>query len=87
MTVASAENATELKRSIGGGQLMLYGLGSMLGTSIYGLIGKATGTMGGAVWMAFLVAKATALFDCISLPQGGRCCLRCSARLRHAASR
>lgn len=57
---------TELKRSIGGGQLLLYGLGSMLGTGIYGLIGKAARTMGGAVWMAFLVAMAAALLTGIS---------------------
>ena len=32
---------SELKRGIGGGQLLVYGLGSMLGTGIYGLLGKA----------------------------------------------
>ena len=56
----------ELKRTIGGGQLLLYGLGSMLGTGIYGLIGKAAGTMGGAVWMAFGVAMVAALLTGIS---------------------
>jgi APA family basic amino acid/polyamine antiporter len=57
---------TELRRSIGGGQLLLYGLGSMLGTGIYGLIGKAAGTMGSAVWIAFLVAMVAALLTGIS---------------------
>jgi len=57
---------TKLRRTIGGGQLLLYGLGSMLGTGIYGLIGKAAGTMGGALWMAFLVAMVAALLTGIS---------------------
>ncbi len=34
---------TELKRTIGWQQLMLYGVGSMLGAGIYGLVGKAAG--------------------------------------------
>lgn len=56
----------ELKRSIGPGQLTLYGVGSMLGAGIYGLIGKAAGVMGGAVWIAFLVAMVAALLTGIS---------------------
>lgn len=56
----------ELRRSIGPAQLMLYGIGSMLGAGIYGLVGKAAGVMGGAVWMAFLVAMAAALLTGIS---------------------
>lgn len=56
----------ELKRSIGPGQLTLYGIGSMLGAGIYGLVGKAAGVMGGAIWIAFLVAMAAALLTGIS---------------------
>lgn len=56
----------ELKRAIGPVQLMLYGVGSMLGAGIYGLVGKAAGVMGGAVWMAFLVAMAAALLTGVS---------------------
>ncbi len=55
-----------LKRAIGGRQLLVYGLGSMLGTGVYALIGKAAGIMGGAVWMAFLVAMIAALLTGIS---------------------
>jgi APA family basic amino acid/polyamine antiporter len=55
-----------LKRTIGTAQLMLYGVGSMLGAGIYGLVGKAAGVMGGAVWMAFLVAMAAALLTGVS---------------------
>lgn len=38
----------------------------MLGTGIYGLIGKAAGLMGSAVWLAFLVAMVAALLTGIS---------------------
>ena len=57
---------TELKRTIGPAQLMLYGLGSMLGAGIYGLVGKAAGVVGSAVWMAFLVAMVAALLTGVS---------------------
>jgi amino acid transporter len=55
-----------LKRSIGLWQMMLYGTGSMLGAGIYGLIGKAAGEMGSAVWLAFLVSLVAALFTGLS---------------------
>jgi amino acid transporter len=38
----------------------------MLGAGIYGLVGKAAGVMGGAVWIAFLVSMAAALLTGIS---------------------
>lgn len=56
----------ELKRTIGPGQLMLYGIGSMLGAGIYGLVGKGAGIMGNAVWMAFLLAMTAALLTGLS---------------------
>jgi amino acid transporter len=56
----------ELHRSIGPVQLALYGLGSMLGAGIYGLIGKAAGEVGNAVWLAFVVALVAALLTALS---------------------
>jgi APA family basic amino acid/polyamine antiporter len=56
----------ELKRSIGPVQLMLYGLGSMLGAGIYGLVGEAADVMGNAVWMAFILAMLAALLTGVS---------------------
>ena len=56
----------ELHRSIGPVQLALYGLGSMLGAGIYGLIGKAAGQVGNAVWLAFVVALVAALLTALS---------------------
>lgn len=57
---------TELKRSIGPVQMMLYGVGSMMGAGIYGLVGKAAGLMGSAIWMAFLLAMSAALLTGLS---------------------
>ncbi len=55
-----------LIRSIGPFQLALYALGSMLGSGIYGLIGKAAGQAGSAVWLSFLVALVGALLTALS---------------------
>ena len=55
-----------LRRSIGPFQLTLYGLGSMLGSGIYGLIGLAAGQVGNAVWLAFVVALVAALLTALS---------------------
>jgi amino acid transporter len=58
--------APALARSIGPVQMTLYGLGSMLGAGIYGLIGQAAGAVGNAVWLAFLVAMVAALLTALS---------------------
>lgn len=55
-----------LHRTIGPAQMALYGLGSMLGAGIYGLIGKAAGIAGNAVWLAFIVALVAALLTALS---------------------
>ncbi|MXQ11508.1 amino acid permease [Microvirga makkahensis] len=56
----------ELHRSIGPFQMTLYGLGSMLGSGIYGLIGQAAGQVGNAIWLAFLVALVAALLTALT---------------------
>ncbi|MBK0392594.1 amino acid permease [Ramlibacter algicola] len=58
--------APALIRSIGPFQLTLYGLGSMLGSGIYGLVGQAAGQVGNLVWASFLVAMAAALLTALS---------------------
>jgi len=63
---ASAAEEIKLRRSIGPAQMALYGLGSMLGAGIYGLIGKAAGIAGNAVWLAFVVALVAALLTALS---------------------
>jgi amino acid transporter len=47
--------------------MTLYGLGSMLGSGIYGLIGQAAGQVGNAVWLAFVVAMVAALLSYAAL--------------------
>lgn len=50
-----------LKPTLGLASLVFYGVGSMLGAGIYGLIGQAAGIVGSAVWLAFGVAMVAAL--------------------------
>lgn len=55
-----------LKRSMGLGALIIYGVGDMLGAGIYGLIGKAAGLMGNLLWLGFLGAMTAAVFTGLS---------------------
>jgi APA family basic amino acid/polyamine antiporter len=57
----SSNGATTLRRTVGPWQVMLYGVGGMLGAGIYALIGKVAGVMGSMVWLAFGVAMIAAL--------------------------
>jgi amino acid transporter len=65
-TAASSRNEPALRRTIGPVQMALYGLGSMLGAGIYGLVGKAAGQTGNALWLAFVVALIAALLTALS---------------------
>lgn len=49
-----------LNRHIGLTFLVLYGVGDILGAGVYGLVGKAAGQMGYAVWLAFLASMIAA---------------------------
>jgi len=55
-----------LRRSIGPFQLFAYTLGGMLGAGIYGLVGRAAGELGSAVWLGFAVAMVAALLTGLS---------------------
>jgi amino acid transporter len=46
--------------------LVLYGVGDMLGSGIYALIGKAAGVLGNAVWLGFGVSMLAALLSGLS---------------------
>jgi basic amino acid/polyamine antiporter, APA family len=50
----------KLHRHIGLAALAIYGIGDILGAGIYGLIGKAAGEMGNAIWIAFLMSMVAA---------------------------
>ncbi|MGE0764757.1 MAG: APC family permease [Bdellovibrionales bacterium] len=54
------KSSPQLQRHIGLIALTLYGVGDILGAGVYGLIGKAAGQMGNAVWMAFTMSMVAA---------------------------
>jgi amino acid transporter len=60
-----------LKQTLGPWQILLYGLGSMLGAGIYALVGRAADTLGNAIWLAFLVAMIAALLTGLSYACAG----------------
>ena len=41
-----------LVRTMGLGALIIYGVGDMLGSGVYALVGKVAGIMGNAIWLA-----------------------------------
>src|SRR5687768_12456730 len=63
---AAAAPHTGLVRTMGLGALVVYGVGDMIGAGVYGTMGKAAGTMGNAVWLAFLVSMVAALLTGLS---------------------
>jgi len=65
-TSPAPSSSSELKQTVGGWQILFYGLGSMLGAGIYALIGKAATDLGNAVWLAFLLAMVAALLTGLS---------------------
>ena len=50
-----------LARRVGLFLLIVYGVGDIVGSGIYGTIGVAAGAMGNAVWIAFAAAMVAAL--------------------------
>ena len=62
----SSSAEPSLARTMGLGALTVYGVGDMLGAGIYGLMGKAAGLMGNAVWLAFVMAMLVALLTGLS---------------------
>lgn len=55
-----------LVRFMGLWSLAFYGVGDMLGAGIYGLVGKAAGQMGNAIWAAFLTSMLAAMLTGLS---------------------
>ncbi|HQY87262.1 MAG TPA: amino acid permease [Tepidisphaeraceae bacterium] len=62
----STSSKPTLKRTLGPFTLILYGVGSMLGAGIYGLIGEAARDLGNAIWMAFIIAMVGAGLTALS---------------------
>lgn len=57
---------TALKRCLGLWEIVIYGVGLILGAGIYVLIGAAAGIAGNMLWLAFLVAALVASFTALS---------------------
>lgn len=55
-----------LARRMGLFLLVVYGVGDMVGSGIYGTIGEAAARMGNAVWLAFVGSMLAALFTGVS---------------------
>jgi amino acid transporter len=58
---ADTESAPTLRRTLGRYQVLIYGLGSMLGAGIYALIDDVARLLGSMVWAAFATAMVGAL--------------------------
>jgi amino acid transporter len=56
----------ELRRTLGLGSLIFYGVGLILGAGIYSILGVAAGVAGEALWLAFLVGSLAALLSGLS---------------------
>lgn len=57
---------TSLKRDINFIELLIYGVGLILGAGIYALIGGAIGLTGNSAWLSFLIAAIIASFTGLS---------------------
>jgi APA family basic amino acid/polyamine antiporter len=58
--------APQLVRTMGLFSLVVYGVGDMIGSGIYATVGKAAGSMGNAVWLAFVVSMVAAILTGLS---------------------
>ena len=56
----------QLKRTLGVGQCIFFGVGSILGAGIYTIVGKVAGWSGNLLWLSFLLASVTALLTAFS---------------------
>lgn len=61
----------QLKRALGLGALVAYGVGDILGAGIYALVGKTAGIVGPACWLSFIVALVVAFLTGLSYAELG----------------
>ena len=58
--------ATQLKRCLSLSEIVIYGVGLILGAGIYVLIGSAAGIAGNMLWLSFALAATAASFTALS---------------------
>ena len=51
----------ELKRSLGFWDVLMFGVGGIVGAGIYAIIGQAAGLSGNMLWLSFVIAATVAL--------------------------
>lgn len=61
-----ATDSYTLARRMGPFALIVYGVGDMVGSGIYGTIGEAAASLGNAVWLAFVGSMVAAMFTGLS---------------------
>ena len=57
---------TNLKRCLSLSEIVIYGVGLILGAGIYVLIGSAAGIAGNMLWLSFALAATVASFTALS---------------------
>lgn len=62
----SSQTSPGLVRTMGVFSLVAYGVGDMLGSGVYALVGKVAGAMGNAVWLAFIASMVAAGLTALS---------------------
>ncbi|GAA2705383.1 amino acid permease [Actinoplanes palleronii] len=62
----TAEEGTELKKAVGVVQLTAMGVGAIIGTGIFVVIGKGSGIAGPAVVLSFALAAVACVFSALS---------------------
>lgn len=66
MSSINGAGSPALARRLGLFTLIVYGVGDMIGSGIYGTIGQAAAHMGNAVWLAFVASMAAAMLTGLS---------------------
>lgn len=56
----------ELKRSLGFWDVLMFGVGGIVGAGIYAIIGQAAGLSGNMLWLSFIIAATVALLTGLS---------------------
>src|SRR3954464_15290754 len=64
--VADAEDQNSLRRAVGVLDLTSLGIGAIIGTGIFVIIGEAIGDSGPAIVLSFVLARVTCIFSALS---------------------